>query len=252
MKAPITHATARGKRDYQEDRYKIDVTNDGILLAIFDGHGGAGTSDFCEKNLLGAFNAVADNPSLPFIRDKVWGIFDWLRVRTDNNYDGTCASVVFIPSSLDRAHVGILGDSPVIIKTQEGEYWHSPEHNVRSNPQEVKRLQGLGATVYGGYAYAPNSGFSASGLQLTRSLGDSEFSSILSREPEIFEIPLGLGSFVLVGSDGLFDPSHQSSANASSIVKLIEGGATAGNLVNHALGIPTEDNVTAVLLRITE
>jgi serine/threonine protein phosphatase PrpC len=252
MRAPITHATAQGKRDYQEDRYKIDVTNDGILLAVFDGHGGAETSEFCEKNLLGAFNAVADNPSLPFIRDKVWGIFDRLRIRTRENHDGSCVSIVFIPSSLDRAYVGILGDSPVIIKTKDGEYWHSPEHNVNSNPAEVKRLQGLGATVYGGYAYAPNSGFSASGLQLTRSLGDSEFSSILSREPEIFEIPLGLGSFVLVGSDGLFDPSHKSSANASTIVELIEKGATAGNLVNHALSIPTEDNATSILLRITE
>ena len=254
MKIPITHATAQGKRSYQEDRYKIDVNNDGVLLAVFDGHGGDFTSEYCEKNLLKAFNAVADNPDLPTLQRKLWGIFDVLRMGTDDSHEGTCASIVFIPNSLDRAYVGILGDSPVIVKTKDGEYWHAPEHNVRSNPAEVKRVTGRGGIVYGGYAYAdsPHSDLSKGGLQLSRTLGDCDFESILSREPEIFEIPIGVGSFVLVGTDGLFDPSHRSSANASSIIELVEKGGEAGNLVKYALGIPTEDNVTCILARITE
>jgi serine/threonine protein phosphatase PrpC len=135
MKTPITHATAKGRRDYQEDRYKIDVTNDGILFAVFDGHGGASTSEFCSLNLIKAFNFVADDFSYPEIKDKMRGIFFRLFESTFDNQDGATASIVFVPSSLDRAYVGILGDSPVIIKTKDGEYWHSPEHNVRSNPK---------------------------------------------------------------------------------------------------------------------
>jgi len=144
-----------------------------------------------------------------------------------------------------------LGDSPVIIRTDKGEYWHAPEHNVRSNPAEVIRIKAMGGTVYGGYAYPPRDGsFTAGGLQLSRTLGDSGHSAILSREPEIFEIPLGERSFVLVGTDGLFDPSHNSSEPASSIVALINKGASADDLVKYAIGVPTHDNVTAILVKI--
>jgi len=269
MRSLINFATHRGKRPYQEDRYKYDVTEDGVLLAVFDGHGGSGVSEFCENNLLAAFNAVADAPELPTIPDKIRGIFDYLNSYTKGSHDGSTASFVFIPSTLTRAYVGILGDSPVIIKTGEGElmdrqanlgkvvksgeYWHSPEHNVRSNPAEVKRVTAAGGYVYDGYAFSGRGSLTSGGLQLSRTLGDRDFDDILSRDPEIFEVPLAAGSFVLVGTDGLLDPGHKSSAAAQEIVTLIERGADAGQLVHQAaIAKPTGDNVTALLLRVTE
>jgi serine/threonine protein phosphatase PrpC len=113
-------------------------------------------------------------------------------------------------------------------------------------------VKAAGGTVYDGYAFAPTGGLSSAGLQTSRTFGDAEFTSILSRDPEIFEIELGSDSFVLVGSDGLFDPSHGSDDAASSIVQLIERGSDAKVLVQYALGIPTQDNVTAILVRIIE
>lgn len=252
MNTNVSHIWAKGARPYQEDRSLIDISNDGLLLAVFDGHGGESTAEFCRANLLLAFNAVADDPTMPTIPNKVRGIFNYLALATNDLREGTTASIVFIPSSLDRAFVGVLGDSPVIIKNKDNEYWHAPEHNVRSNPAEVARVKAAGGTVYGGYAFAPGGGLSASGLQLSRTLGDSNFSAILSRDPEIFEIELGKDSFVLVGSDGLFDPSHGSDDAASSIVQLVEKGSDAKVLVQYALGIPTQDNVTAILVRIVE
>jgi len=252
MKPQITHATAQGVRDHQEDRLKIDANNDGILIAIFDGHHGHSTSQFCEHNLLKAFNFVANNPAYPSIEDKMKGVFQFLVDLTSGFESGSTGSIVFIPNSLDRALVGVLGDSPVIIKASNGDYWHSPEHNVSNNPQEVLRVKKGGCQVYNGYVFPPTSGFTTTGFQLTRAFGDSAYSEVLLREPEIFEIPLGLGSFVLVGSDGLFDPSHKSNDSYHLITNLIEKGATAGNLVKHALDIPTMDNVSAILVRIGE
>lgn len=274
MRSLLSVATQQGRREYQEDRFKHNVTEDGVLLAVFDGHGGEGTSEFCEKNLLTAFNAVADDPRFPTISDKIRGIFEHLNTATARNDDGSTASIVFIPSTLTRAYVGILGDSPVIIKTGKGEivpglpgveplierlpvtsgeYWYSPEHNVRSNPSEVKRIQKAGGYVHNGYSFSGRGSFSSGGLQLSRALGDRDFADILSREPEVFEIPLGLGSFVLVGTDGLLDPGHASRTAASDVVKLIERYADAGQLVaNATITKPTGDNVTAMLLRVAE
>ncbi len=136
---------------------------------------------------------------------------------------------------------------------KNGQYWHSPEHNVRSNPAEVKRINTVGGYVHNGYAFSGKGSFSSGGLQLSRALGDRDFADILSREPEIFEVPLGVGSFVLVGTDGLFDPGHESSRASSDIIALVEKGATAGNLVHQAtVAKPTGDNVTALLLRVIE
>jgi serine/threonine protein phosphatase PrpC len=252
MNTNVSHIWAKGNRPYQEDRSFVNITNDGLLLAVFDGHGGESTAEYCRLNLLKAFNAVADDPIYPTIPNKIRGIFDFLNIETEKMTEGTTASIVFIPSTLDRAFVGVLGDSPVIIKNKDNEYWHSPEHNVRSNPKEVARVKAAGGVVFNGYAFAPGGGFSSAGLQLSRTFGDAEFASILSRDPEIFEIELAKDSFVLVGSDGLFDPSHGSDDAASSIVQLVERGSDAKVLVQYALGIPTQDNVTAILVRIIE
>lgn len=273
MKTIISRTTHKGARDYQEDRIFAASSDKGLLLAVFDGHGGDETSQRCLDILPEAFAAVIDNPSLPFLNDKMWGMFDFLRIRTDRDESGTTASIVYLPASLDTAVVGVLGDSPVVIRTGEGiiqtrgvhkggpnggvatknEYWKSPEHNVRSNPEEVKRVKAAGGTVFGGYAFPATAGLSSSRLQLSRTLGDSYFSSFLSREPEIFEVPIGVGSFVLLASDGVLDPSHESSAAYDEIIGLVGEKGVSDDLVAHAVFTThTGDNASAILVRIIE
>src|SRR4029077_3282242 len=250
MKISINHAAAQGLRTYMEDYAYINTFKEGTLLAVFDGHGGDTAAQTCFSSLQNFFTMFGNMEALPTPIDKLRGLFAGLVKSTENLNCGTTATIVFIPSTLDRAYVGILGDSPVIIKTPTGDYWRGPEHNVRSNTSEAARIKVAGGMGFNGYAYPPVSGFSANGLQLSRAMGDAEFSSILSREPEIFEVPLGPNSFILVGSDGLFDPHHTSDSSAATMVDLVEKGATAGNLVSAALKVPTHDNVTAILARL--
>lgn len=249
MKTITSQASLQGNRDHQEDRSYINITENGLLLAIFDGHGGDEVAEFCKQTLPKAYNAMDLCPINMPIADRLRGIFDYLNYRTNHMDSGAAASIVFIPSTLDKAYVGILGDAPVIVKQADEQYWIAPEHNVRSNPNEVKLAKERGGVVYNGYLF-PGRGLSSHGLQMSRALGDADLNSVLSREPEIFEIPLGAGSFVLVASDGVLDPHHNSRSAAESIVNLIEKGASADELVKYAAGVPTNDNATAVLVKI--
>jgi len=248
MRTITSHISVQGSRPYQEDRVVVSSGEDGLFLGIFDGHGGDEVSEYCYKNLLKNFNAVADDPSWPTISDKIRGIFHYLNNDTNSMRAGSTASIVFVPSTLDRAFVGVLGDSPVIIRNADNEIWVGPEHNVRSNPSEVAKAKERGGTIYGGYLFAR--GLSSAGLQMTRVLGDASFSEVVSREPEIFEVSLKAGSFVLVASDGLLDPSHASGTARDKIVELIDKGAAAGDLAKYALSIPTNDNVSAILVKV--
>lgn len=253
MRTITSHASVQGTRERQEDRSFINSTEDGLLIAVFDGHGGSEASDYCRQYLTVAFDTVGENSDYYTILDKMRGLFLILNEYTKTMEAGTTASIVFIPSTLDRAYVGVLGDSPVIIRNSEGNVWKSPEHNVRSNPVEVAAAKARGAVILNGYMFGhKDKGLNPPGLQLTRGLGDVALDDVLIRTPEIFEHKLAKDSFVLVASDGLIDPSHGFNDAAQRLVELISRGATAGNLIKHALDAKTDDNATAVLVRIVE
>lgn len=257
MRLTFTAATGKGNRDYQEDRLFASPVDGGHLFAVFDGHGGHECSEFCRTMVIDAFLAVAENPALPFVRDKMRGLFDFLAVRTRAFVAGTTATIAFVSSQADQVCVGVLGDSPAVVKTATDEFWLAPDHNVRSNPHEVQLAKARGCSIYGGYIYPPPSGtygVTGSGLQMSRAFGDVEMGQIaLLREPEIFELPLKAGSFVLLGSDGLLDPSHASTSAASGVTVLAERpDTTAEILVQAALAKPTNDNASAILIRIIE
>lgn len=255
MKTKITWATHKGNRGHQEDRVYIHSDNDGTLLAIFDGHGGDEVSQFCANATRIAFDTVAVNPSLPTIEDKLRGLFKYLALHTNSMSAGSTATIAFIPPLNNKIWVGVLGDSPVIVKIDKNQIWKGPEHNVRSNPEEARLAKMRGCTIYGGYMYAPRpayGGLSAGGLQLSRAFGDADMGDAVLREPEIFELPLTESSFILLGSDGLLDPSHESSSNASTVTNLIESrpNVEAQDLVNWAVSVPTNDNASAILVRM--
>jgi serine/threonine protein phosphatase PrpC len=155
---------------------------------------------------------------------------------------------VFIPKDEHRVEIAVLGDSPVIAKLADGSIFVSEEHNVRTNMAEADAAIARGGFVNSGYLFASYSG---NGLQMTRSLGDYELDSVLSREPEVFSHVLGKDSWVLVCSDGAVDPSHAAAkASIDSIVALVEAGGDAQEIVERALAAKTGDNVTAILVRL--
>jgi serine/threonine protein phosphatase PrpC len=140
-----------------------------------------------------------------------------------------------------------MGDSPILIKDKDGKINISPDHNIRTNDAERRAAEDRGGFCDGGYLFAS---FDGMGLQMARALGDSHLNKVLSRLPDVYAVEINENSFVLVGTDGLFDPGHWNfKVEADAVVKLIDEGADAAALVTRAVNIPTGDNVTAILAR---
>ncbi len=242
----ITKATAQGRRSYQEDRFIVVNKSYGLLVGVFDGHGGDSVSEIAEEEFPILFDENRYTSASP--TEALFKTFDQLNSLTKNKVSGSTASVVFMPSQGDEAYVAVLGDSPVVIKQADGSIWTGPDHNVRSNIEEAQAARERGGIISGGYLMETYHG---SGLQMARALGDASLSKVLDRTPEISVQSLGAGSFVLVATDGAFDPGHKNTNDAiASVVSLIEADFGAQDIVDRALAIPTLDNVTAILVRL--
>jgi len=245
----VSNFSAKGVRSYQEDRLvavKKEISNQeaGWLLAVMDGHVGSQVAKFCAKNLekffgqsLGEKKTVDENVFKEIIR--------LLNESTRHMATGSTISLVFISETNSTALVAVLGDSPVIILDREGKVNISPEHNVRTNLAERKAAVRRGGYYNIGYIWV-----GWCGLQMARALGDHDFGTVLSREPEIYKVDLAPDSFVVVASDGVFDPRHSETANQiERLTGMIKKDSTfkAKNLVQDAISRRTGDNATAIL-----
>lgn len=241
----ITSATDRGTRPYQEDRFRIVETPEGVLLGVFDGHGGAAVATKCaaslEETWAAARAATLTDPASLSVT------IELLNRATQFYEEGSTASLAYIPKDAGLVHISILGDSPVLVVDGQGNVNVSPEHNVRSNEKEAEAAKSRGGMVRHGYLFKSIDG---QGLQMSRALGDAELASVLDRTPEIYSVPISTGSTIVVATDGLYDPAHNLEDAYTSVALKVIGGATAQDLVDYAVHVPTRDNVTAIVARI--
>ena len=157
-------------------------------------------------------------------------------------------SVVWIPSAAPIAYVGILGDSPVLIKNPGQKLWISPEHNVRSNLQERQKVITRGGVFLDNYVWDETH---ERGAQFSRALGLRGLNSILDHQPEIFTFSLQSGSIIILATDGVGDPKHQSALmQMERLIEMVEKGAGAEDLVHDAIQRCTNDNATAIVARV--
>lgn len=241
----ITIATDRGLRPHQEDRFKIVETPGGVLLGVFDGHGGHGVAATSANLLEMAWSkARASTPTDTSALDKT---VELLNRATQFYGEGSTVSLAYIPKNADLVYIAVLGDSPVLVTDGRGNTNISPEHNVRSNPKEAEAARSRGGVILGGYLFKDIYG---EGLQMSRALGDAELADVLDRTPEIYNVPISAGSTIVVATDGLFDPAHKSGNSHEIIADKVTAGATAQDLVDYAVNVPTRDNVTAIVARI--
>lgn len=240
MKGNVTSAVKRGPRPYQEDRHCETYFSDRKwqLLVVMDGHGGAEVSDFCASNI---FRMISLDEGKP--ESRLNSLVANLNSATCKYAAGSTFSGVIIPEKLNNVSVAILGDSPVVIYDKRGRLHISPEHNVRSNLRERKVAEQRGGTYDSGYIFGYRK---ESGLQISRALGDVYFEDILSREPDIYTIAEPV--WVLVASDGLFDPGHSETPRLlEEIEKFAKRNATADELMKWAEKRGLQDNATALV-----
>jgi serine/threonine protein phosphatase PrpC len=237
----------KGHRSYQEDRLFTSTMPEGTLLAVLDGHGGDECSHFASEELPGLFaDEIGEEGATP--RTALENSIQKLNIMTQHMGPGSTLSLAFVPAKGEVATCAVIGDSPIIIKDADGKINIGPEHNVRTNYIEMEAARARGGFVEGGYLFQSYDGM---GLQMARALGDSHLSKVLSRVPDIYEVKLNAESFIIVASDGAFDPGHYDFKKAAqTVVEMVEKGADAKALVHYAaVDYPTGDNVSVILAR---
>lgn len=247
----FTVASEQGTRSYQEDRHVVGSYDVGgrsvLLLAVMDGHGGSETAELCTKELPKQFQNALEKDGAD-ITEILRDVVEQLHKVTSGMHSGTTISLVALPKNERKAYIAILGDSPVIVSDRKGTFRVSPEHNARTNMAEREVAVKKGAEYGGGYLYEPNSG---KGLQMSRALGDCELAQFLNREPEVYAVDLGEKSFVIVATDGVFDPRHKNTdLEVDRLSEMVARGANAEDLVQDAVKRQTGDNATAIVWRM--
>lgn len=244
MKGTVTTIEKKGPRPYQEDRHlRMALASDsrscGELLAVMDGHGGSSVAELCKQQIDSIFQFSGPDQSEESLRN----LIAELASRTNYYEMGSTISMALITETPLMASVAILGDSPVVIYDKQGRLHISPEHNVRSNLEERKAAERRGGIYREGYI-CPRGGFS--GLQMSRALGDSFLRGVLSREPDVYTIAEPV--WVLVASDGLFDPGHSDTHRLLEEIKqYAKRNATAEELMRWAEKRGLQDNATALV-----
>jgi serine/threonine protein phosphatase PrpC len=242
----VTQFSAQNKRYYQEDRSFAKKTTNGLFLGVFDGHGGKWVAEYAAEHTPFLFRSVRKTVKANS-EETLRQIFKTLAKDTSDYGSGSTASIVWVRDNV--AHVAILGDSPVMIRDENGNVWHSPEHNIRTNKPELEAAIARGGKSDGNYLF-DKWRIDGPGLQMSRALGDKELNRVLNREPEIFHIPLGKNSWILACSDGLIDPSHKDAEIDKIVIEFIEHGADAEELVLAMANIQKDDNSTAIVVRM--
>ena len=234
-----TFAVKKGPRPYQEDRHYEAYIPDRkwLLLAVMDGHGGADVSDFCANKIFEMMPPDTDGPE-----QGLSTLIANLNSATRLYEAGSTFSGVIISEKPNTASVAILGDSPIVILDGKGQLHVSPEHNVRTNMNERKAAEARGGFYSQGYICGPRE----ESLQMSRALGDTVLDGILCREPEIYTVHNPV--WVLVASDGLFDPSHENTEDLLKEIKeFAKKRADADTLMAWAEKRGLRDNATAVV-----
>ena len=240
MRGSVTSSVKQGPRPYQEDRcYETYIPDsEWQLLAVMDGHGGAEVSDFCANNIFRMMLLDKGNPEY-----RLSSLVANLNSATCRYTAGSTFSGIIISEGLNTVSAAILGDSPIVVYDRQGRLHISPEHNVRSNLEERKAAEQRGGLYSNGYIC---SRFGDLGLQMSRALGDVHLDGILCREPDIYTI--SEPAWVLVASDGLFDPGHlETNRLMEEIREFAKKNATADELMNWAEKRELQDNATALV-----
>lgn len=237
-------ASAQGPRSHQEDRdliYESKGRNNYILLCIADGHaGGPQVAEYAVEQLPKLIQQHRDLPA----QDQIAQALYELGRLTKEMHAGSTVSAVHIEDNV--AHVAFMGDSPIIILDEKDNMVISDVHNVYSNRRERDEACERGGKYQGYYVYGP----SGSGLQLTRSLGDSSMGSVIKREPEFYSVKLGPQSIVIICSDGILDLAHsEDEGHVDHVVRMVQAGAEAEQVLKWAASRALNDNATVIVYR---
>ncbi|PSC67886.1 phosphatase 2C 24 [Micractinium conductrix] len=271
-----------GRRLYQEDRHTLipdfslpGPSKAGVpcqFMAVYDGHASHKGSEHASRRL---HDYIAAQPAVQActgescdeqkVEAALTAAFEGAdeeivgkAIERGDRYGTTAVCALRIGSALYAAHAG---DSRAVLCRDGHAVSLTRDHKPASVPEERRRIEAKGGQiVYEADRVVSNpEGVRHSRLNMSRALGDPDFKEprrLVEAAPDVARVELRPGSdtFVLLGSDGLFDVMEPQQAVDLALQALVgqpseaSAEAAAGVLVQEALRKGSSDNVTAALL----
>lgn len=235
-------ASERGSRSHMEDRSFVRSDSKGRWLeaGVFDGHGGAAVSSYCETVFPELGKSLANNGALykseVELRDFVKAYYKTVQDKVERSKIGFGCGSTAVHAYFDLANgaegcLSCVGDSKILVFDGEGSSLVSTDvHKYEKNALERKRLEPFvtkepdlirttDGTIFGDEKRKANATWRLRGrLAMTRSFGDC---SVLKREeladvkkrplisvPDVYRFRPPSDSdtiYVVLCSDGLTD-----------------------------------------------
>jgi serine/threonine protein phosphatase PrpC len=243
LPAGVGVAADQGLRPYMEDRWAVHATPHGLFAAVFDGHGGARVADqaAAELHLAVARGLRTGHDGADALEQ---AFAELARATADAECGSTAAAFWLAGTTLVTAHVG---DSRVVRVGRAAAASLTRDHRIDA-PGERQRVLAMGARLEPPYVVRGDHG-----LMMTRSLGDRWFRPVgVIAEPEIGRHAVGADDVAVVAAtDGVWDVLDVDEA-AGLVRRAVAARSAARALVDAALGIGASDNVTAIVVRLSD
>jgi serine/threonine protein phosphatase PrpC len=222
-----------------EDRAVTGNAAGGLVVAVFDGHGGSAVAERAARRVLAAVDGAASQG----LRGAAWwrAVFTALDVPTVGC--GSTATVVWITDR--ELWAAWVGDSRALLVTESGFRVLTPDHRIE-RPDERRRVLDAGAVLEPPYVVDPLTGH---GLMVTRALGDHELRRVgVIADPEVCQSSLDPDVLaVIVATDGLWDVVGN--AEAAEVCRRARAQEAAERLVQMVAEREGSDNVTVIAVR---
>lgn len=226
-------------RSHMEDRVVTGSVADGLVVGVFDGHGGSAVADHAAASTL---QLVQTALARGLRHNAMWEhVFAGLDL--DIEGCGSTATLLFVGDQ--ELAVGWVGDSRALLVTEIGWRVLTPDHRI-DRAEEQRRVVMAGALIVPPYVVDPRLGH---GLMMTRTLGDHELRGIgITAQPEVATVRLREGDVgFVVATDGLWDVV--TNEEAATVCRSEEPETAAEQLVEIVIGRDGVDNVAIVVGR---
>lgn len=228
-------AQMQGWRKYQEDRmvaYSEGWEERGLaFFAVFDGHGGSRTAEFCSQHLAEFMFKCLDRDTGGEITaeavSRAFAEFDWMLCsykdeRRKHMSCGSTGTVVLVDTRRHRLWVAHVGDSRAIVfRPRSREMLHITHDHAPDDPLENRRISAVAMradTPYSAITMRGNRVFvgGCSSLNVCRGFGDHDFKrthglhqseQAVCCVPEVYEHRLDQEDgdlSVVIASDGIW------------------------------------------------
>lgn len=253
----------QGKRPYQEDQYAIRQfvhtmappgknASETHMFGLFDGHAGGRCSTHLSSNLA---NALVEEDSfvanLPLALKKSFYTVNeqFLKTAEKNKWhDGSTGNVAVIRDG--KLTVANVGDCRAVLISNGRPLQMSNDHKP-TNPDEQKRIASLGGAV----VYCMGVARVNKVLAVSRAFGNRTLRQVIRPDAELMQRELVTGDdFLVMASDGLWDVLRNKDVCDVCYSSYLQRRpqAIAEELVNMALSRGSMDNVTCIVVNLTD